>query len=99
MRVYQPGSHLLEGGGDRARDWSWPRTRRRLSTLAALVAPYKRRAVFSTMSLLAATATALAPPYLAKYALDEGILEDLGRGSAKLEEWVASSPLAEVEFR
>jgi hypothetical protein len=29
----------------------------------------------------------------------EGILEDLGRGSAKLEDWVASSPLAEVEFR
>jgi hypothetical protein len=29
----------------------------------------------------------------------EGILDDLGRGSAKLEDWVASSPLAEVEFR
>jgi deazaflavin-dependent oxidoreductase (nitroreductase family) len=28
-----------------------------------------------------------------------GILEDLGRGSDNLEEWVASSPLAEVEFR
>jgi hypothetical protein len=27
-----------------------------------------------------------------------GILEDLGRGSGDLEEWVASSPLAEVEF-
>ncbi len=27
-----------------------------------------------------------------------GILEDLGRGSASLEEWVESSPLAEVEF-
>ena len=28
-----------------------------------------------------------------------GILEDLGRGSGALEEWVASSPLAEVTFR
>ena len=28
-----------------------------------------------------------------------GILEDLGRGSGDLEEWVASSPLAEVEFK
>jgi hypothetical protein len=28
-----------------------------------------------------------------------GILDDLGRGSANLEEWVASSPLAEVTFR
>jgi deazaflavin-dependent oxidoreductase (nitroreductase family) len=28
----------------------------------------------------------------------EGILDDLGRGSGNLEEWVASSPLAEVEF-
>jgi deazaflavin-dependent oxidoreductase (nitroreductase family) len=27
-----------------------------------------------------------------------GILEDLGRGSGNLEEWVESSPLAEVEF-
>jgi len=29
----------------------------------------------------------------------EGILEDLGRGTADLEDWVARSPLAEVEFR
>ena len=28
-----------------------------------------------------------------------GILEDLGRGTGNLEEWVAGSPLAEVEFR
>ncbi len=27
-----------------------------------------------------------------------GILEDLGRGTGSLEEWVESSPLAEVEF-
>ena len=28
-----------------------------------------------------------------------GILEDLGRGSDRFDEWVARSPLAEVEFR
>jgi F420H(2)-dependent quinone reductase len=28
-----------------------------------------------------------------------GILEDLGRGDSRLEEWVAGSPLVEVEFR
>jgi deazaflavin-dependent oxidoreductase (nitroreductase family) len=28
-----------------------------------------------------------------------GILDDLGRGSGNFEDWVARSPLAEVEFR
>jgi deazaflavin-dependent oxidoreductase (nitroreductase family) len=28
-----------------------------------------------------------------------GILEELGRGSERIEEWVAGSPLVEVEFR
>ena len=28
-----------------------------------------------------------------------GILDDLGRGSENLDDWVANSPLAEVEFR
>jgi ATP-binding cassette subfamily B protein len=51
-------------------DWSWRQTRRRLAVLARLVAPYKVRAWLSVASLLAATATALAPPWLAKYALD-----------------------------
>jgi ATP-binding cassette subfamily B protein len=51
-------------------DWSWRQTRRRLAALARLVAPYKVRAWLSVLSLLAATATALAPPWLAKYALD-----------------------------
>jgi ABC-type multidrug transport system fused ATPase/permease subunit len=71
VRVYQPGSHLLEPRGAQVRDWSWRRTRRRLGTLAKLIAPYKRRTIFSVFSLLAATATALAPPFLAKYALDD----------------------------
>jgi ATP-binding cassette subfamily B protein len=73
MKVHQPGGHLLEGRDDRARDWSWQRTRRRFSTLGQLITPYKLRAAFSVLSLLAATATSLAPPFLAKYALDDAI--------------------------
>ena len=73
MRVHQPGSHLLEERGTRPRDWSWRRTRRRFSTLAELTRPYKTRMVLSIFSLLAATATALAPPFLAKFALDDAI--------------------------
>src|SRR5207247_4292082 len=49
------------------------RTRRRPATLARLTAPYRWRTTLSIVSLLAATATALAPPFLAKYAVDDGI--------------------------
>jgi ATP-binding cassette subfamily B protein len=59
--------------GSRVDDWSWRRTRRRLATLARLTAPYKTRTILSVFALLAATATALAPPFLSKYALDYGI--------------------------
>jgi ATP-binding cassette subfamily B protein len=58
------------------RDWSWPKTRRRLGTLRGLAAPYRWRAILSLISLLAATVTALAPPLLAKYALDDAINPD-----------------------
>jgi ABC-type multidrug transport system fused ATPase/permease subunit len=57
-------------------DWSWRRTRRRLGTLARLTAPYRTRTIFSVFSLLLATATALAPPLLAKYAIDDGITKN-----------------------
>ncbi|MFL5980231.1 MAG: ABC transporter ATP-binding protein [Gaiellaceae bacterium] len=73
MRVWQPGSHLMAERGSKVDDWSWRRTRRRLGTLARLTAPYKTRTILSIFSLLAATATALAPPFLAKYAVDDGI--------------------------
>jgi ATP-binding cassette subfamily B protein len=59
--------------GAEVEDWSWRRTRRRLATLGRLTAPYRTRTVFSIFSLLLATATALAPPLLAKYAIDDGI--------------------------
>jgi ATP-binding cassette subfamily B protein len=54
-------------------DWSWARTARRVTTLARLASPYKTRTALALASLLAATLTALAPPYLAKLAIDEGI--------------------------
>src|SRR2546430_1764245 len=73
MRVWQPGSHLTMQRGAEVEDWSWRRTRRRLATLARLTAPYRTRTTLSILSLLLATATALAPPFLSKYAIDDGI--------------------------
>jgi len=73
MKVWQPGGHLMQQRGAKVEDWSWRRTVRRMSTLARLAAPYKRQTALALVSLLAATATALAPPYLAKLAIDEGI--------------------------
>src|SRR5438093_213943 len=73
MRVWQPGGHLMAERASKVDDWSWRRTRRRLATLASLTAPYKVRTILSVVSLLAATATALAPPFLSKYAVDDGI--------------------------
>ena len=62
--------------GAEVEDWSWRRTRRRLATLARLTAPYRTRTILSIFSLLLATATALAPPLLAKYAIDDGITQN-----------------------
>ena len=73
VRVWQPGSHLRQARDTTVDDWSWRRTVRRVSTLARLTAPYKGRTALALGSLLAATAVGLAPPYLAKLALDEGI--------------------------
>jgi ABC-type multidrug transport system fused ATPase/permease subunit len=75
MRVWQPGSHLTMQRGAEVADWSWRRTARRISTLARLASRYKLRTGLAVASLLAATITALAPPYLAKLALDDGIRE------------------------
>jgi ABC-type multidrug transport system fused ATPase/permease subunit len=73
MKVWQPGSHLSVRRDVKVDDWSWQRTARRISTLARLTAPYKLRTTLAILSLLAATLTALVPPYLAKLALDDGI--------------------------
>ena len=79
MRVYQPGAHI----SDRARtaevdDWSWARTARRVAVLWQLTRPYRGRTTLAIVSLLAAVGSSLAPPYLAKLAIDDGIRgEDL----------------------
>ncbi len=73
MRVWQPGSHLMRERTAEVEDWSWHSTRRRLATLVRLTKPYRGRTILSIFSLLLATATALAPPYLSKYAVDDGI--------------------------
>ena len=75
MRVWQPGGHLMRERGAQVEDWSWHSTRRRLGTLVRLTRPYRARTILSLFSLLLATATALAPPYLSKYAVDEGIAQ------------------------
>src|SRR5215831_15712227 len=74
MRVWQPGSHLMRERGAEVDDWSWRATVRRVSALARLAAPYKLRTTLALLSLLAATAASLVPPYLAKVALDQGVL-------------------------
>ena len=73
MKVWQPGGHLSEERGGSVGDWSWGRTRRRLGMLVRLTLPYKRRTLLALATLLAYTFVALAPPYLAKLAIDEGI--------------------------
>jgi ABC-type multidrug transport system fused ATPase/permease subunit len=62
--------------GAEVADWSWRRTARRVSTLARLTAPYKARTTLAVVTLLAATVTSLAPPYLAKLALDDGVRKE-----------------------
>ena len=73
VKVWQAGSHLSEERGGEVRDWSWRRTRRRIGVLARLTLPYKGRTTLALVTLLAYTLVALAPPYLAKLAIDQGI--------------------------
>jgi ABC-type multidrug transport system fused ATPase/permease subunit len=77
VRVWQPGGHLTRlRDAPEIDDWSWARTVRRISTLAGLTRPYKARTTLAFVSLFAATATALAPPYLAKLAVDDAIRKE-----------------------
>ncbi len=68
----------MQQRGAEVDDWSWSKTRRRLGLLWRLTQPYRKRVALSVVSLLTATATALAPPYLAKYALDDAIRDHGG---------------------
>src|SRR6059058_23966 len=78
VRVYQPGGYMARRTAADVEDWSWNTTRRRLGVLWRLTKPYRFRTFLSVFSLLAATATALAPPLLAKYALDDAINNKTG---------------------
>jgi len=73
MRVWQPRHFSSNIPTEKVTDWSWRQTLRRLRTLARLVSPYKRRAALAVISLLIASLAALAPPFLAKLAIDRGI--------------------------
>jgi ATP-binding cassette subfamily B protein len=64
--------------GAEVEDWSWRSTRRRLGVLWRLTRRYRTRTFFSLFSLLTATATALAPPWLAKNALDDAVNHHTG---------------------
>jgi ATP-binding cassette subfamily B protein len=75
VKVWQAGSHLTMQRGAEVKDWSWAQTARRVSTLARLTGPYRTRTTLAVVSLVAATLTALAPPFLAKLAIDDGISE------------------------
>src|SRR5262245_46932567 len=73
MSGREPAGPLARHRDAKVDDWSWKQTARRMAMLAKLAAPYKRQTALALISLLAATATALAPPYLAKLAIDDGI--------------------------
>jgi ATP-binding cassette subfamily B protein len=61
----------MRGGRPTVEDWSWPQTKRRLHALYRLARPYRARTLIATVSLLAATAVSLVPPYLVGRAVDE----------------------------
>src|SRR5436190_14845302 len=71
MRVWQPGSHLVNERSAKVGDWSWAATKRRLRTLYRLAKPYKLQTGLALLALLGATAVSLAPPFLIGRAVDE----------------------------
>jgi ABC-type multidrug transport system fused ATPase/permease subunit len=89
MRVHQPGSHLMRGGRPQVEDWSWAQTKRRLTALYRLARPYKARTTLAIVSLLGATAVALAPPYLVGRTVDE-----VKRGDTHLLGWLVGAFVA-----
>ena len=48
--------------------------RRKVGGLSDLLRPYRGRVIVAVLSLIVATAASLAPPYLAKLAIDDGIV-------------------------
>jgi ABC-type multidrug transport system fused ATPase/permease subunit len=63
---------------------------RRLRGVAELLRPYRGRTVLAMVSLVIATAAGLAPPYLAKLAIDEGITP----GDLSALDWIVAAFVA-----
>ena len=74
MKVWQAGSHLSDQREARVDDWSWRQTSRRIRMLVRLARPYKSRTALAIVTLVGYTLVALLPPYLAKVAVDDGIV-------------------------
>jgi ABC-type multidrug transport system fused ATPase/permease subunit len=67
---------------------------RKLRGLAELLRPYRGRVVVAMLSLVVATGASLAPPYLAKLAIDDGITPgDVGALNLIVAAFVASALL------
>jgi ABC-type multidrug transport system fused ATPase/permease subunit len=73
VKIHSAGSHLMERRGAEVEDWSLRATARRARVLGRLARPYAGRVALGIAALLAATGSALAPPYLLKIAIDDGI--------------------------
>ena len=82
MRVWQPGSSLVQHRKVQVDDWSWAATKRRLTALYRLARPYKWRTVLAVVSLLGATAASLVPPILIGRAVD--VVSGTRHGSLRL---------------
>jgi len=74
LKIWQAGSHLTDDRAARVDDWTWAQTRRRLGVLVRLARPYRSRAAVAIVTLVAYTIVALLPPYLAKLAVDDGLI-------------------------
>ena len=75
MRVHQPGSHLTDRRGAAGRRLELGAHGAAHRRARPPRKPYTPRARSRSRLLLAAIATSLAPPYLAKLAIDDGIRE------------------------
>jgi ABC-type multidrug transport system fused ATPase/permease subunit len=67
-------------------DLGWRATVRRVTELLRYIRPYRRRAVLAVVALLAATATTIAGPVVAKQVIDNGIRPG---DKGQIEMWVA----------
>ena len=83
MKVWQPGGHLSRGAWRRGAETGRGAAPGGGSALLVRLAlPYRGRTAAPLVTLLAYTLVALAPPYLAKLAIDEGIkAQATSRGS------------------